>query len=181
MTGISSHLIKMRLYLLHGQNTIYELLSYFFPGAWTELGIRRWMAWLTFCSLLSHLCMLFLLLFFLMKSVIFLSVKNIMKMCFGNIYLSLQAAWSHSLGYVRNCLSNVQIWCLAPIISVMPSWVAALPIGVWCGKRMNIWQQTLFCPCYFFPIDMNWKLLVLIGVLGLSGTPGRNLPAQRAV
>lgn len=69
MTGISSHLIKMRLYLLHGQNTIYELLSYFFPGAWTELGIRSWMAWLTFCSLLSHLCMLFLLLFFFFNEV----------------------------------------------------------------------------------------------------------------
>lgn len=84
-------------------------------------------------------------------------------------------------GHVRNCLSSTQVWCLAPVISAMPSWIAVLLTGVWSGKRVNIWQQMLFCPCYFFSINMNGKLLVLIGVLGSSGTSGRNIPAQRAV
>lgn len=116
--------LLIRICLFHGQNAVYELLSYLFPGAWIEPD--------HICSPVSHLD------FFLRKSLFFLSVMKITK---KSHQLPPESEGNHAAiacGHVRRCLGDVQIWWLLTKTSVVTSWVTALLVSSWCSKGMNV-------------------------------------------
>lgn len=163
MKGTFSLLI--RICLFHGQNRVYELLSYLFPGTWIELH--------RICSPLSHHW------FFQRKSLFFLSVMKITK---KSHQFPPESEGNHATiacGHARRCLGNVQIWWLVTKTSVVTSWVTALLVSSWCRKGVNI--VGAFLSLLFFSLcNEEWKFFVSAGISGSPGTLGRSFPTHRA-
>lgn len=121
--------------LFHGQNAVYELLGYLFPGAWIEPDY--------ICSPISYPW------FFWRKSLFFLPVMKIMKM---SHQFPPKPEGSHACGHVRRCLDDVQIWWLVTKISLVTLWVSTLLVR---GGVVKEWTYRCSLVIIFFSSVMR--------------------------